>query len=125
MKDSFFRENWRKAMSMLPSSDFLKGKNSGKGGTGAWVANFDWLLRPDTISKVLEGQYGCLPPKTPSRASSEQQGPSLDGFDEEDYALWVQDQFLANSEDDIYPLRSTNPETQVKFNYRLKNYLNR
>lgn len=33
-------------------SDFLNGKND-----RAWVANFDWLIRPTNYTKVLEGNY--------------------------------------------------------------------
>lgn len=33
-------------------SDFLNGKNK-----NAWVADFDWLFRPNNFPKVLEGSY--------------------------------------------------------------------
>lgn len=33
-------------------SDFLKGENE-----KAWAADFDWLIRPTNMSKVLEGKY--------------------------------------------------------------------
>lgn len=32
-------------------SDFLMGK------TGSWKADFDWLLKPDNLTRVLEGRY--------------------------------------------------------------------
>ena len=34
------------------ASDFLNGKND-----RSWVANFDWLIRPNNFPKVLEGNY--------------------------------------------------------------------
>lgn len=51
-----FRELFEKA----EASDFLKGEND-----RAWTADFDWLIRPTNMSKVLEGKYdGSTKPKT-------------------------------------------------------------
>lgn len=51
-----FRELFEKA----EASEFLKGEND-----RAWTADFDWLLRPTSMSKVLEGKYdGSSKPKT-------------------------------------------------------------
>ena len=50
-----FRELFEKA----EASDFLKGEND-----RAWTADFDWLIRPTNMSKVLEGKYdGSTKPK--------------------------------------------------------------
>ena len=43
-----FRELFEKA----EASDFLKGDNA-----RGWTADFDWLIRPTNMSKVLEGKY--------------------------------------------------------------------
>lgn len=43
-----FRELFEKA----EASDFLKGDND-----RGWAADFDWLIRPTNMSKVLEGKY--------------------------------------------------------------------
>ena len=43
-----FRELFEKA----EASDFLKGDND-----RGWTADFDWLIRPTNMSKVLEGKY--------------------------------------------------------------------
>lgn len=40
------------ALSKLRVSDFLMGKND-----RGWKADFDWFIRPGTISKILEGKY--------------------------------------------------------------------
>ena len=41
------------------ASEFLKGEND-----RAWTADFDWLIRPTNMSKVLEGKYdGSSKPK--------------------------------------------------------------
>lgn len=43
---------WRTAIQKLQSSAFVKGEND-----RGWVGDPTWLLRPDTISKILEGTY--------------------------------------------------------------------
>ena len=43
-----FRELFERA----EASDFLKGDNE-----RGWTADFDWLIRPTNMSKVLEGKY--------------------------------------------------------------------
>lgn len=43
-----FKELFEKA----EASDFLKGDND-----RGWAADFDWLIRPTNMSKVLEGKY--------------------------------------------------------------------
>ena len=59
-------------------SDFLMGR------TGGWKADFDWLLQPDNLTRVLEGRYDNAPePVTcypsPRRESwQEQRSPSYD-----------------------------------------------
>lgn len=47
------QEIWVDVVRRLSQSDFCSGKNE-----RGWVANFDFLLKPDTRIKVLEGQYG-------------------------------------------------------------------
>jgi hypothetical protein len=44
--------NYKEALSKLSFSRFCKGENERK-----WKATIDWFLRPDTVSKLLEGQY--------------------------------------------------------------------
>ena len=59
-------------------SDFLMGR------TGGWKADFDWLLQPDNLTRVLEGRYDnapepvvCFP--SPRRESwQEGRSPSYD-----------------------------------------------
>lgn len=45
-------EDWAAALAAIRRSRFLQGENP-----RGWRANFDWFLRPETISKLLEGQY--------------------------------------------------------------------
>jgi uncharacterized protein YdaU (DUF1376 family) len=43
---------WTRAIEGINRSPFLNGVNDRK-----WVASFDWLIKPDTATKVLEGKY--------------------------------------------------------------------
>lgn len=46
------REYWKKVILILNESEFCRGSNNRK-----WVANFDFLVRPDTRYKAIEGLY--------------------------------------------------------------------
>lgn len=43
---------WAEVISMIPKSSFLLGDNPRR-----WRATIDWMLRPDSAAKILEGQY--------------------------------------------------------------------
>lgn len=44
--------NWENAFSKIKQSDFLMGNNDKD-----WQASFDWVIRPDSITKIMEGKY--------------------------------------------------------------------
>ena len=44
--------DWHEIISRIQDSGFCRGEND-----RGWVATFDWLLKPDTAVKVLEGKY--------------------------------------------------------------------
>lgn len=46
------KSDWEKAFQKILKSDFCRGKNE-----NGWKATFDWILRPDTLVKILEGKY--------------------------------------------------------------------
>lgn len=48
---------WQGIVERLNASAFCRGEVEGKDGRKPWVANFDFLLRPDTHIKVTEGRY--------------------------------------------------------------------
>jgi hypothetical protein len=48
---AFGRDGIRELFVEAEASDFLSGR------TGKWQASFDWLLKPEHIPKVLEGNY--------------------------------------------------------------------
>lgn len=45
---------WEGVVSRIAASAFCNAKND-----RGWYANFDFLIRPDTHTRVMEGQYGC------------------------------------------------------------------
>lgn len=45
-------ESWLKAIATLPSVPFLRGE-----GPRRWVASFDWLLKPDSLTRLEEEIY--------------------------------------------------------------------
>lgn len=64
LRDTPELKRWERAIAVLPGSPFLRGEND-----RGWVANFDWLMRPDTLTKLEEGNYsGTSPPRPKSLA---------------------------------------------------------
>lgn len=52
MKESFFRNNWKKAIDQIPKLPFLMGMNE-----RGWRADIDWFLKPGSVGKIIEGKY--------------------------------------------------------------------
>jgi len=52
MRDSFFSENWKLALTRIQASSFCRGESD-----RGWRADFDWFIKPDSCVKVLEGKY--------------------------------------------------------------------
>jgi uncharacterized protein YdaU (DUF1376 family) len=46
-------DEWRVVIQRINASKFCRGETD----RGDWVADFDWLLKPDTAVRVLEGSY--------------------------------------------------------------------
>lgn len=44
--------DWQAACEKIPQSKFLNG-----GSDSGWKINFDWFLQPDSVAKIIEGQY--------------------------------------------------------------------
>ena len=53
LKDPAWRDSWQAALVQGGTSAFLRGENE-----RGWRADVDWFLRPDTVTKILEGKYG-------------------------------------------------------------------
>lgn len=55
LKEHPDRGQWQQAIESIEDCPFLMGQND-----RGWTASIDWLLlRPDSITKILEGQYRC------------------------------------------------------------------
>lgn len=52
LRDPFFVANFEPAIKRIGASAFCLGS-----GPNSWLATFDWLLRPGTVAKVMEGKY--------------------------------------------------------------------
>jgi len=58
LADNRWRENpdeayWRDVFRRIHESEFLTGKSK----NSTWRASFDWVVRPDSATKILEGKY--------------------------------------------------------------------
>ena len=53
LKDDYWQSNWRQAISQAAASDFLNGRTD----RGNWRMDIDFFLKPDTVTKILEGKY--------------------------------------------------------------------
>jgi hypothetical protein len=65
LADPDWRSSWRDALARLPTSRFLRGEND-----RGWRANIDWFLRPDSVTKILEGQYDDPVRGSPTRRTA-------------------------------------------------------
>jgi hypothetical protein len=50
--DEFDEEKIKEAFAMINASKFCRGEND-----RGWKASFDWIIRPDSILRTLEGKY--------------------------------------------------------------------
>ena len=64
IKDPDWCDNLDAALQRVAASQFCRG-----GGSQGWKADLDWFLKPDTLTKLLEGKYD-----DGSRATSKGQG---------------------------------------------------
>lgn len=75
MKEPDFRDGWKEGLSVISRSTFLQGSNDRK-----WIIDIDWFLKPDSLTKILEGKYGGL--ESPKII----QMPTIDT---QDYLKWL------------------------------------
>jgi hypothetical protein len=71
--------HWRQVIERINQSNFCTG-NNGRG----WIADFDFLIRPDTATKVLEGKYDNRGPGgTPAAPLDPKSRADIDEFERE------------------------------------------
>ena len=52
LADPWWRANWRAGIERVRGSPFCRGETG-----GTWVATFEWFIKPDSLTKILEGTY--------------------------------------------------------------------
>lgn len=52
LENPFFKDNWEQALEKIKVSSFCNGQNDRK-----WKATIDWFIRPDTVTKIMEGAF--------------------------------------------------------------------
>lgn len=65
-------ERWREVVRRIAASSFCNG-----GGSTGWVADFDFLVRPETFAKVFEGKYDDRKPQAPPQARKPSRYPLI------------------------------------------------
>lgn len=75
-KDSFWREHWQEALEVASSTPFLQGSND-----RGWKMSFDWFLKPDSVAKILEGNYSGGSKQGNQTAAEKREQLNASGFD--------------------------------------------
>ena len=76
----FTAEDLSKAFKAAVNTPFLTGRND-----RCWAANFDFIIKPDNVLKILEGAYGTAVSKAAPKAPSDMAG--IGGIGEHSYDL--------------------------------------
>lgn len=50
-------EWWQRFFEYIKESDFLIGKTSSRDGKPPFIADLDWIVRPNNFAKIIEGKY--------------------------------------------------------------------
>lgn len=65
LQDPDWKDSWREALSRAAKSPFCRGQ-----GERGWKADVDWFLKPDSVTKILEGKYDDQTPRTGQRVAT-------------------------------------------------------
>jgi hypothetical protein len=81
----FGLDGWVRALASIPVSPFLSGKND-----RGWRPDFDWLVNPTNLAKVIEGKYaGRAAPPVQQTAQGEYQARNPADFDMNDWIVRI------------------------------------
>ena len=75
-RDPFFQENWNVAMDKVSKSNFCRGEND-----RGWTATFDWFIKPESFTKVVEGKYDNREQKKPAQRPTHIPDATPKGFE--------------------------------------------
>jgi hypothetical protein len=56
LREPWWRDHWEEGIKVASRSAFLTGRKA-SGDRTPFRANMDWFLRPDTLTKIIEGNY--------------------------------------------------------------------
>jgi hypothetical protein len=84
LKDDFFARHYEEAIARLASSSFCLGENKRQ-----WRADFDWLLKPDTVARIIEGKYDNHAPGSDLPANLVIPEPGQKTVEEVNAAAWA------------------------------------
>jgi hypothetical protein len=76
LKDSWWCDNWRAALDRGSGSAFLRGANE-----RGWKIDFEFFLRPDTATKILEGKYSNGKPQQRKTSAEQREELNSNSFD--------------------------------------------
>lgn len=65
LKNDWWREHWREGLERMKASPFCRGETD----RGTWIADVEFFLRPNSLTKILEGKYDHrepVPQESPS-----------------------------------------------------------
>ena len=48
---------WKKYFEYINQSDFLTGRTNGSNGKPPFIADLEWLIKPNNFAKIIEGKY--------------------------------------------------------------------
>lgn len=86
LRDDFFAGHYEEAIAKLAKSTFCLGENDRH-----WRADFDWFLKPDTVTRIIEGKYddnGALAERTDLPSNLVMLEPGRPTVDEVNQAAW-------------------------------------
>ena len=75
-RDLFWRDNWEAALERAGPSAFLRGAND-----RTWAIDLEFFLRPDTVTKILEGKYDNRTSGKTNTASQQREQATASAFD--------------------------------------------
>lgn len=61
LRDQFFRNHWKEGIDAIKDRPFLRGQNN-----RGWQATIDWFLQPESLIRIVEGQYKDNTPSQPA-----------------------------------------------------------
>ena len=75
-RDPGWRENWQQALELAASMPFFRGDND-----RGWRITFDFFIRPDSVAKIIEGNYSNGKPQQRKTSAEQREELNASSFD--------------------------------------------